>query len=90
MQRLVLHGIATVAEGDRVGFATGTPAFVWTLVPGAVFPGIAPRKRYTPQIVGQVDDDAPVLRIRRTGNVPAEVAQSFGLAGLVQQMVGKD
>lgn len=89
MQRLVLNELATVAEGERVGFATGTPAFVWTLVPGATFPGIAPRKRYTPQLTGaaEVDEELlPPVRIRRTGDVPESVAAKIGLAGLVAQV----
>ena len=89
LHRLVLHGLATAEPGERKGFAKGSPAFQWTRVPGAVFPGVAPRKKYALQLVGQEDDDAPPVRIRRTGNAPADVAQSVGLAGLVQQMVGK-
>lgn len=96
LQRLVLHGLATAAASKRVGFATGNAALVWTMVPGAVFPGPAPRKKYTLQITGRPQgvarqrDDSPPLRIKRKGAVPAEVAQAVGLAGLVQQMVGKD
>lgn len=87
MQRLVLNGLATVAEGERAGFATGTPAFVWTIVPGATFPGIAPRKRYTPQRTNQPQEELlPTQRIRRTGDVPESVAAKLGLAGLVAQV----
>lgn len=89
LQRLVLHGLATVEPGKRNGFTSGAAPWVWTIVPGAVFAGPAPRKKYTPQITNQEADDLPLQQIRRAGNVPADVAQRVGLAGLVQQMRGK-
>lgn len=86
LQRLVLHGLATVEPGKRNGFASGAAPWVWTIIPGAVFPGPAPRKTYTLQIVGQDDDEAPPVRIRRKGDVPESVASKIGLAGLVAQV----
>ena len=90
LHRLVLHGLATAEPGERKGFAKGSPAFQWTRVPGAVFPGVMPRKNAR---VEDVVDDAPgpgelPLQLRRPGQLPDWIAGRMGLAGLVAQVTG--
>ena len=95
LARLVIYGLATTAPSTQRLIGNGSVAWIWTLVPGAIFPKPEPRKNAKhrpPKVARRVRtevDDAPPVRIRRTGTLPAEVAQAVGLAGLVQQMRGK-
>ena len=87
LQRLVLQGLAVSTVGPHRGFGTGSVPWTWTLVPGAVFPGAAPRKTYTLHHVGeQVETLLPTQRPRRKGDLPTNVADKLGLAGLVSQI----
>ena len=96
LARLVIYGLATAAPREPRPAVWGSVAWVWTIVPGAVFPEPPPRKnakggpKVAPKVARDADaDDMPPIRIRRAGTLPAEIAESVGLAGLVQQMRGK-
>ena len=91
LARLVLYGLATTSLSKQKLVGSGSVAWIWSIVPGAIFPEPEPRKnaKHRPRVVRRDRtevDDAPPVRIRRDGKLPDEVASKIGLAGLVAQV----
>lgn len=89
LARLVKHGLATYEKGARIG--SGSLPWIWTMVPGATFPGPAPRKnsKYRPPRLKPENEIGPgeiPVQSRRSGQLPDWVAGRVGLAGLVAQV----
>ena len=82
LRRLVIHGLAVKITPPHRGFAHGSAPSTWQLVPGAVFPGVAPRV-VRPEIVDPIETPR---QSHKRGTLPGWVAERTGLAGLVAQV----
>lgn len=83
VRRLVILGLAEKIPGVY-RFGRGSSPCAWRPMPGAVFPGVAPRK--FPIRPERVDPLEYPTQLHRRGSLPASIAAKVGLAGLVAQV----
>lgn len=83
VRRLVILGLCEKIPGVY-RFGRGSSPCAWRPMPGAVFPGVAPRK--FPVRPERVDPLEIPQQSHRRGSMPASIAAKTGLAGLVQQV----
>lgn len=83
VRRLVILGLCEKIPGVY-RFGRGSSPCAWRPMPGAVFPGVAPRKfAVRPEVIDPIETPS---QLHRPGTLPGWVAERVGLAGLVAQL----